>query len=92
MAVANPMRKAREPDDFTARLSQQIRRAIGSADRGMVVQPYADPGYAMPNVDVGNLNQMPGQEVSGWLPSAAQGSGLLNLSDEQLANLLGLST
>ena len=30
-----------------------------------------DPGYAMPNVDIGNLNQSPGQVVTGWLPANA---------------------
>lgn len=41
---------------------------MASADPGMVAQPYADPGYSMPNVDYGNLNQSPGQSVGGWLP------------------------
>lgn len=37
------------------------------ADPGMVAQPYADPGYAMPNAFVGNLNQAPGQTIGGTL-------------------------
>ena len=45
--------------------------AYGNADPGMVVQPYADPGYAMTNVPQGNLNQAPGQEIGGYLPAAA---------------------
>lgn len=74
-------------DDFAYRLSQQPRHAIGTADPGMVAQPYADPGYAMPNADIANLNQAPGQEVSGWLPASAQpdvNQGLIN----QLMHLL----
>jgi hypothetical protein len=52
--------------DWTDRLPP----AVGTADPGMVVQPYADPGYAMPNADVGNLNQSPNQEVLGYLQAA----------------------
>jgi hypothetical protein len=33
----------------------------------MAVQPYADPGYGMPNPYIGNLNQSPGQVVGGYL-------------------------
>ena len=35
----------------------------------MVAAPPVDPGYAMPNVDMGNLNQSPNQTVTGWLPA-----------------------
>jgi hypothetical protein len=58
-------------DDFAGRLGN-IRPGSISADPGMVVQPPVDPGYAMPNAHVGNLNQTPGQAVGGWLPAAAQ--------------------
>jgi hypothetical protein len=37
----------------------------------MVVQPYVDPGYGMPNAFVGNLNQAPGLDVGGWLRANA---------------------
>jgi hypothetical protein len=62
-------------DDFTTRLRR--RHGVASADPGMVAQPPVDPGYAMPNVDLGNLNQMPGQDVSGWLPTSDQQQLLL---------------
>jgi hypothetical protein len=52
--------------DWTARLPP----GSPSADPNMVAQPYADPGYAMPNAFVGNLNQAPGQEVGGALPAS----------------------
>lgn len=58
-------------NDFTYRLSQMPRHAIGNADPNMVATPYADPGNAMPNVDQGNLNQAPGQEVNGLLPASS---------------------
>jgi hypothetical protein len=54
--------------DFTSRL-QTMRPAVDNADPRMVVKPYADPGYAMPNPNLGNLNQAPGQEVGGTLPA-----------------------
>jgi len=54
--------------DFTGRLPP----AVGSADPRMIVQPPIDPGYAMPNANIGNLNQMPGVEVSGALRAQAQ--------------------
>lgn len=57
-----------QPDDFTARLPPGSPRG----DPGMVVQPYTDPGYGMPNAFVGNLNQAPGQVVGGALPVNAQ--------------------
>jgi hypothetical protein len=53
--------------DWTARMG--ANRGDPNADPRMVVQPSNDPGYAMPNADMGNLNQMPGVEVSGWLPA-----------------------
>src|SRR4029077_4095281 len=59
-------------DDFTTRLSQQPRHAIGNANPGMVAQPYADPGYGMPVPDMGNLNQAPGLEIPGTLPASYQ--------------------
>jgi hypothetical protein len=52
--------------DWTTRLPA----ATGTADPNMVAQPYANPGYAMPNADVGNLNQSPNQVVPGYLPAA----------------------
>jgi hypothetical protein len=54
--------------DWTARLGAN-RSGDPNADPRMIAQPPTDPGYAMPNADVGNLNQMPGVEVSGWLPA-----------------------
>ena len=71
----NPLMPGAAPaiNDFTSRLPP----ATASADPNMVASPYADPGYAMPNVDLGNLNQAPGQEVSGWLPASAQMNPLL---------------
>jgi hypothetical protein len=59
-------------DDFTHRLGAARRHGVASADPGMVAQPPVDPGYAMPNADVGNLNQSPGQDVTGTLPAAYQ--------------------
>ena len=56
--------------DWTARLGVN-RGGQPAADPAMVVQPTNDPGYAMPNVDIGNLNQSPGQVVTGWLPANA---------------------
>jgi hypothetical protein len=72
MAKLNALMVAQpEPRDFTDRLSR-IRPAFDT-DRGMVVQPPVDPGYAMPNVDSGNVVQTPGIEVEGWLPAGLQG-------------------
>lgn len=51
----------------------------------MVVQPYADPGYGMPNAMVGNLNQSPGQEVGGWLRANALQITDPNASDNPLS-------
>ena len=68
-----------DDSDFTHRL-QTMRPATEGADPRMVAQPPIDPGYAMPNVDLGNLNQMPGQDVSGWLPSS--------LTDDEKQQLL----
>ncbi len=56
-------------DDFTGRLPPAVARA----DPRMIRQPSSDPGYAMPNPDVGNLNQRPGIEVSGTLGAARGG-------------------
>ena len=47
-------------------------QAQSNADPGMVVQPYVDPGYRMPNTGEQNLPQNVGNEVYGWLPSTAQ--------------------
>jgi hypothetical protein len=58
------VRRKGEPD-FTDRLPP----AVGSADPAMVA-PYAGPGDAMPNADVGNLNQSPNQDVLGYLQAA----------------------
>ena len=67
MAVGNPYRPSPGANDWTARLPP----GSPSADQGMAVQPYADPGYGMPNAYVGNLNQSPGQTVGGYLPTSA---------------------
>jgi hypothetical protein len=63
MQTGMPRRAA---GDWTDRLPP----AAGSADPNMVAQPYANPGYAMPSVDQGNLNQSPNQQVLGYLPAA----------------------
>ena len=69
MAKLNALMVAQpEPRDFTDRLSR-IRPTLDAADPGMVVQPPVDPGYAMPNIDSGNVIQTPGIEVEGWLPA-----------------------
>jgi hypothetical protein len=57
------------PQDWRGRLKDMRGQAYGDADPRMVVQPYADPGYRMPNTGEGNLNQSPGQEIGGWLPA-----------------------
>ena len=57
-----------QPGDFTSRLPA----ADPNVDQSMVVQPYADPGYGMPNASEGNLNQSPGQTVGGYLPASAR--------------------
>jgi len=63
---------ALDPDEvrWLDRIDRPGRTAQSGADPGMVAQPYVDPGYAMTNVDQGNLNQMPDQEVDGWLPAS----------------------
>jgi hypothetical protein len=63
MAIGNPYRPSYGANDWTSRLPP----GSPSADTGMVVQPYADPGYGMPNAFVGNLNQAPGLAVGGAL-------------------------
>ena len=70
MAIGNPYRPPPSANDWTARLPP----GSPSADPGMVVQPYADPGYGMPNPYIGNLNQAPGVAVGGYL----QASGTVN--------------
>jgi hypothetical protein len=66
-ARLNPLFRPAQPTDFAGRLRQPEMRgpAYGNADPGMVVQPYADPGYALPNVDKPNLVQpeQQGQEL-----------------------------
>ena len=64
-ARINPLYAMAAPRDFTDRLPA----GVYDADERMVVQPYADPGYAMTNVYEGNLNQSPGQIVGGYLPA-----------------------
>jgi hypothetical protein len=68
MAQALQQRQQQQPG-FTGRLPP----AVGNADPRMVAQPGADPGYAMPNVAPGNLNQAPGQAVGGTLPAGLSG-------------------
>ena len=64
MPTGSPYRPSYGANDWTARLPP----GSPGADQGMVAQPYADPGYGMPNAFVGNLNQMPGMAVGGYLP------------------------
>ena len=46
--------------------------SLAASDPAMVVQPTNDPGYAMPNVDIGNPElSRPGEVVTGWLPANA---------------------
>jgi hypothetical protein len=63
MAIGNLYRPPYGANDWTARLPP----GSPSADPGMVVLPYTDPGYGMPNADIGNLNQSPGLAVGGAL-------------------------
>ena len=56
----------RQKKDWTDRLPA----GSPSADPAMVATPSVDPGYAMPNAFVGNLNQAPGQVVGGTLPAS----------------------
>jgi hypothetical protein len=63
---------------FIGMLSR-LRPGQANADPSMVASPYANGGDAMPNADLGNLNQMPGQVVSGWLQAG--------LAPEHLATL-----
>ena len=70
MPTGSPYRPSYGANDWTARLPP----GSPGADQGMVAQPYADPGYGMPNAFVGNLNQSPGMNVGGYLPvNALQG-------------------
>jgi hypothetical protein len=64
MPTGSPYRPSYGANDWTARLPP----GSPGADQGMVAQPYADPGYGMPNAYVGNLNQAPGMAVGGYLP------------------------
>lgn len=64
MPTGSPYRPSYGANDWTARLPP----GSPGADQGMVAQPYADPGYSMPNAFVGNLNQSLGQTVGGYLP------------------------
>jgi hypothetical protein len=73
-ALFRPMPQT-QPQDFTGRLAQTLRPAIGSADPGMVVPPFADPGYGMPNPPVENLGQGP---ATGWVPTAGGISPQMN--------------
>ena len=66
MATSSPYRPTYGANDWTARLPP----GSPSADQGMAVQPYADPGYAMPNPYIGNLNQSPGMAVGGYLQTS----------------------
>jgi len=56
------------PNTFVNRLPH----GIDAADPGMVAPPVADPGYAMPNADMSNLNQSLGYPVQGTLPAGYQ--------------------
>jgi hypothetical protein len=67
MAIGNPYRPSYGANDWTARLPP----GSPGADTGMVVQPYTDPGYGMPNPYIGNLNQAPGVAVGGALRANA---------------------
>jgi hypothetical protein len=61
------VRRTMGSGDFTDRLPQ----ANPTADPRMVARPYDNTAvYGMPNVDQGNLNQMPGQVVQGVMPGA----------------------
>ena len=64
-------------DDWTMRLPTRPDRPWQpDVDHPMIVQPHgADPGYAMPNPNQGNLNQMPGVMVPGTLPVNATPAG-----------------
>jgi hypothetical protein len=79
------------PDTFTTRLGVPAgRRGVSNADPGMVVQPYVDPGYAMPNADEGNLNQsmQARLEVGGVQPVAFSPGPGVNAFSPQLLMLL----
>jgi len=57
-------------DDWTMRLPTRPDRPWQpDVDHPMIVQPFVDPGYRMPNPPMENLNSMQGAEVSGWLPA-----------------------
>lgn len=66
MPISSQFRYPPAPNDFTSRLP----RVNANADPGMVAQPYVDPGFGLHNTPVGNLNQSPGQTVSGYLPAS----------------------
>jgi hypothetical protein len=56
-------------DDWITRLPTRPDRPWQpDVDHPMIVQPTVDPGYAMPNAPMENLNSMPGAEVQGALP------------------------
>jgi hypothetical protein len=83
MVTGNPYRPSYGANDWTARLPP----GSPSADPGMIAQPYADPGYGMPNAYVGNLNQAPGLVVGGALrANALQITDPNADSDNPLAN------
>ena len=83
MATGSPYRPSYGAKDWTARLPP----GSPGADTGMVVQPYADPGYGMPNAFVGNLNQSPGLVVGGVLRANAL-QGVDPSSDNPLSQAL----
>ena len=60
------------PEDWRARLKEMRGQAYSTADQGMVAQPYADPGNAMPFVQAPSQPQQNQQEVLGWLPAGGQ--------------------
>ena len=89
MATSSPYRPPYGANDWTARLPP----GAPGADTGMVVQPYADPGYGMPNAYVGNLNQSPGVAVGGYLPVSGTANpmfqpGIIPPGNEQPQNRL----
>ena len=67
-AQANPVPRPR--DDWAAHLGT-VRPPDDGVDQNMIAYPPNYPGYTIPNVSQGNLNQAPGQIVGGYLPAAA---------------------
>ena len=61
------------------RMQSTMRPVDETSDPGMVAQPLADPGYAMPNPPIENLNSMEGVEVSGWLPAVTRALQVLGV-------------